>query len=72
MRRRHPGCQRRTSRVDVRVSGATHRVEPGELVGVRADDRTAARIADALLHPHTPSDLGGEVEVLLDGARSMR
>jgi ABC-type multidrug transport system fused ATPase/permease subunit len=33
---------------------------------VRADDRTAAHIADALLNPHT-SSLGGEVEVLLDG-----
>ncbi|HEX7097471.1 MAG TPA: ABC transporter ATP-binding protein, partial [Acidimicrobiales bacterium] len=55
------------SRVDVRVCGATHRIEPGELVGVRADDRTAARIADALLNPHDPSDRDREVEVLLNG-----
>lgn len=51
------------SRLDVSLLGATHRVEPGELVGVRADDRTAARLADALLHPLDP----GDVEVLLDG-----
>ena len=53
--------------LDVCVSGATHRVEPGELVGVRADDRTAARIADALLNPHAPRDMGSDVKVLLDG-----
>lgn len=41
-----------TCPLDIRVSGARHRIEPGELVGVRADDRTAARIADALLNPH--------------------
>jgi ABC-type multidrug transport system fused ATPase/permease subunit len=55
------------SRLDLRVSGATHRIDPGELVGVRADDRTAARIADALLDPHTQHDLVSGVEVLLDG-----
>jgi ABC-type multidrug transport system fused ATPase/permease subunit len=38
--------------LDICVSGATHRVEPGELVGIRADARTAARITDALLNPH--------------------
>jgi ABC-type multidrug transport system fused ATPase/permease subunit len=53
--------------LDVCVSGTTHRVEPGDLVGVRADDRTAARIANALLNPHTPDDLGNDVKVLLDG-----
>ncbi|WP_344854113.1 ABC transporter ATP-binding protein [Amycolatopsis ultiminotia] len=37
--------------LDICVSGATHRVEPGELVGIRADNRTAACIADALLNP---------------------
>jgi len=56
--------------LDLCVSGATHRVEPGDLVGVRADDRTAARIAAALLNPHAPSDLGRDVEVLLDGRRA--
>jgi ABC-type multidrug transport system fused ATPase/permease subunit len=55
------------SRLDLRMSGATHRVDAGELVGVRADDRTAARIADALLHPHTASDAGSDIAVLLDG-----
>jgi ABC-type multidrug transport system fused ATPase/permease subunit len=49
--------------LEVSTSGATIRVEPGELVGVRADDRTAARIAEALLDPRS----GGEVEVRLDG-----
>lgn len=39
------------------VSGATVRVEPGELVGVRAGDRTAARITDALLQPHGAHDM---------------
>lgn len=54
-------------RLDVGVSSATHRFEPGELVGVRADDRTAARLADALLNPHVPSDAGSDVKVFLDG-----
>jgi len=54
-------------RLEVCVSGATYRVEPGELVGVRADDRTAARIADALLNPHAPRDGDGDVTVFLDG-----
>jgi len=39
------------------------RVEPGELVGVLTDDRTAARIADTLLDPRA----GDEVQVRLDG-----
>lgn len=43
--------------------GVTIRVEPGELVGVRADDRTAARIVEALLDPRA----GGGVEARLDG-----
>jgi ABC-type multidrug transport system fused ATPase/permease subunit len=43
--------------------GVTIRVAPGELVGVCADDRTAARIASALLDPAAPSD----VETRLDG-----
>ena len=61
--RRRPGPMTRPGRTvtalpvldvvvpDVSGPGATIRVEPGELVGVRADDRTAARIADALLDP---------------------
>jgi ABC-type multidrug transport system fused ATPase/permease subunit len=53
--------------LDVCVSGMTLRVEPGELVGVRADDRTAARIATALLNPHAPIVGGRDVCVLLDG-----
>jgi ABC-type multidrug transport system fused ATPase/permease subunit len=46
----------------VSVLGASIEVEPGELVGVRADDRTAARIVGALLDPHAAG-----AEVLLDG-----
>nr|WP_239157752.1 ABC transporter ATP-binding protein [Streptomyces sp. SID13726] len=49
--------------VEVSAQGTTIRVDPGELVGVRADDRTAARIARALLDPRA----GGEVEARLDG-----
>ncbi|MEV0523952.1 ABC transporter ATP-binding protein [Streptomyces sp. NPDC050439] len=49
--------------VEVSTPGATIRVYPGELVGVRADDRTAARIARALLDPRA----GGEMEARLDG-----
>ncbi|MCX4564043.1 ABC transporter transmembrane domain-containing protein [Streptomyces sp. GTA36] len=43
--------------------GVTIRVEPGELVGVRADDRTAARVVEALLDPRP----AGGVEARLDG-----
>ena len=43
--------------------GVSIRVGPGELVGVRADDRTAARIAGALLNPH---ETGDRIEVRLD------
>ncbi|MEV0222116.1 ABC transporter ATP-binding protein [Streptomyces sp. NPDC050704] len=43
--------------------GMTIRVEPGELVGVRADDRTAARVVEALLDPWAE----GEIEARLDG-----
>lgn len=49
--------------LEVSVPAATIRVDPGELVGVRADDRTAARIARALLDPRAD----GEVEARLDG-----
>jgi ABC-type multidrug transport system fused ATPase/permease subunit len=65
---RQPGvAERDACRMDVVVSGVMHRVEPGELVGVRADDRTAARVAGALLDPHAPSDTRSGVTVLLDG-----
>ncbi|SFE47449.1 ABC-type multidrug transport system, ATPase and permease component [Actinacidiphila alni] len=43
--------------------GVTIRVEPGELLGVRADDRTAARIVEALLDPRAE----GGAEARLDG-----
>ncbi|WP_329206408.1 ABC transporter ATP-binding protein/permease [Streptomyces sp. NBC_00683] len=43
--------------------GVTIRVEPGELVGVRADDRTAARVVEALLDPRAE----GGIEARLDG-----
>ncbi|MGW4052676.1 ABC transporter transmembrane domain-containing protein [Streptomyces sp. NPDC004779] len=49
--------------LEVVAPAATIRVAPGELVGVRADDRTAARIARALLDPCASA----EVEVWLDG-----
>ncbi|MEV8321046.1 ABC transporter ATP-binding protein [Streptomyces sp. NPDC059900] len=49
--------------LEVAAPAATIRVDPGELVGVRADDRTAARIAWALLDPRA----SGEMEVRLDG-----
>ena len=39
------------------------RIEPGELVGVRADDRTAARMVDTLLDPRARD----EVQIRLDG-----
>lgn len=54
-------------RLDLCVSGAMHRLEPGEVTGVRADDRIAARIADALLNPYAPSGGEGDVAVVLDG-----
>ncbi|SQD96894.1 MULTISPECIES: ABC transporter ATP-binding protein [unclassified Parafrankia] len=49
--------------LDIGVPSASIRVEPGELVGVHADDRIAARIADALLNPWAAND----IEVRLDG-----
>ncbi|MBB2947206.1 ABC-type multidrug transport system fused ATPase/permease subunit [Actinoplanes lutulentus] len=48
--------------LEVSASGATIRVEPGELVGVRAGDKTAARLVEALLDPRAG---GGETR--LDG-----
>ncbi|MFD4577011.1 ABC transporter transmembrane domain-containing protein [Streptomyces sp. NPDC058417] len=50
--------------LEVAVPAVTIRVAPGELVGVRADDRTAARIARALLDPYASSDA---VEARLHG-----
>ncbi|WP_394618761.1 ABC transporter ATP-binding protein [Lentzea sp. JNUCC 0626] len=50
--------------LEVSTPGGTIRVEPGELVGVRIDDLSAARVAEALLDPRDP---GSEVEVRLDG-----
>ncbi|MFB7971742.1 ABC transporter transmembrane domain-containing protein [Streptomyces rubiginosohelvolus] len=49
--------------LEVSAPAATIRVDPGELVGVRADDRTAARIARTLLDPWA----GGAMEARLDG-----
>ncbi|MFD9945543.1 ABC transporter transmembrane domain-containing protein [Nonomuraea sp. NPDC059023] len=43
--------------------GVTIRVEPGELVGVRAGDRNAARVVEALLDPRAE----GGAEARLDG-----
>jgi len=63
----HPVSGPNPADLDIRVSGAALRLEPGDLVGVRADDRTAARIAEVLLHPHAAGDLHPEIEVRLDG-----
>ncbi|MEV6304879.1 ABC transporter ATP-binding protein [Actinoplanes sp. NPDC051861] len=49
--------------LEVSTSGVTIRVEPGELVGVRTDDRTAARVVEALLDPRAE----GGAEARLDG-----
>ncbi|MEQ3552138.1 ABC transporter ATP-binding protein [Pseudonocardia nematodicida] len=47
--------------VEVTVPGAgALRVGPGELVGVLADDRTAAAITETLLNPHGAGDDGGD------------
>ncbi|OKI92885.1 ABC transporter [Streptomyces sp. CB02058] len=46
----------------------TIRVERGELVGVRTDDRTAARVVEALLDPRAE----GEIEVRLDGIAAQK
>ncbi|WP_151770825.1 ABC transporter transmembrane domain-containing protein [Streptomyces abyssomicinicus] len=48
--------------------GVTIRVEPGKLVGVRADDRTAARIVEALLDPRAE----GGIEARLDGVAARK
>ncbi|XVV14957.1 ABC transporter transmembrane domain-containing protein [Actinoplanes sp. CA-131856] len=49
--------------LEVSGPGPSVRVEPGELVGVLTDDRTAARLAGALLNPWSAD----EVQVRLDG-----
>ncbi|MCC6437330.1 MAG: ABC transporter ATP-binding protein [Acidimicrobiales bacterium] len=49
--------------LEVSTPVATIRVEPGELVGLRAGDQAAARIVETLLDPWA----GGEVEAWLDG-----
>lgn len=49
------------------VSRGTIRVAPGEMLGLHADERTAADIADAVLNPHTR----GEVRVSIDGTRHL-
>ncbi len=49
--------------LDLRVSGVPHRVAPGELVGLRADDRTAALVAAALLDPHAERAPGIEIRL---------
>ncbi|MEV6345661.1 ABC transporter ATP-binding protein [Actinoplanes sp. NPDC051851] len=49
-------------RLEIRVSGTAVTVGSGELVGIRTDDRTAARITDALLNGET-----GEVDIRLGG-----
>lgn len=48
--------------LEVSVSGTSFRVERGELVGVRAEHRIAARVAYALLDPFSDND----IEVCLD------
>lgn len=42
--------------------GAAVRIEPGEMVGIRADERRAMDIVDALVNPHSR----GEVQVSID------
>ncbi|WP_410603755.1 ABC transporter ATP-binding protein [Amycolatopsis sp. lyj-90] len=49
--------------LDVVGAGVRVQVEPGELVGMRADAPTAARLAEALLNPEGDRD----IEVRLDG-----
>ncbi|TDD58823.1 ABC transporter ATP-binding protein [Kribbella antibiotica] len=50
--------------LEISTPTTTIRIEPGELVGVRTDDVTAARVAEALLDPR---EAGSEVAVRLDG-----
>ncbi|HMR48989.1 MAG TPA: ABC transporter ATP-binding protein [Arachnia sp.] len=55
--------------LEVSVAGATIRVEPGEVVGLRTDDRTAARVMETLLDPWTGDD--GEVRLDEAAAREL-
>jgi ABC-type multidrug transport system fused ATPase/permease subunit len=60
---RSPASASAVPTLDVVGAGVHVRVEPGELVGVRADDPTAARLAEALLNPDGDRD----IEIRLDG-----
>ncbi len=62
-RGRSPASTSAVPTLEVVGAGLRVEVEPGELVGVRADDPTAARLAEALLDPDGDRD----VEVRLDG-----
>lgn len=66
---RPPASASAVPTLDVVGGGVRVQVEPGELVGVRADDPTAARIAEALLNPGTLLNPDGDrdIEVRLDG-----
>jgi len=48
--------------LEVSAPGVTIRVLPGELVGVRADERTAVRIADMLLSPRAAGDFRASLD----------
>jgi ABC-type multidrug transport system fused ATPase/permease subunit len=48
--------------LEVSASGVTIRVKPGELVGVRADDRTAARVVEALLDPRAENGVAARLD----------
>lgn len=66
---RHEPTKRTPAKVpEVAFSVSSHspvRVQPGELVGVRANDRTAADITGALLDPRAPSGVQVHVDGLL-------
>lgn len=63
------GAVRRVPEVEATIGSApTVRVSPGELLGIRADDRTAAAVTGALLHPRAD----GEVEITVDGTPATR
>ena len=48
---------RRVPTVEIVLPDGAVRVEPGEFVGVRSDDRTAARLVGALLNPDADDDI---------------
>lgn len=65
---RSPASVSAVPTLDVVGAGVRIRVEPGELVGVRTDDPTAARLAEALLDPALLNPDGDrDIEVRLDG-----